>query len=123
MEIITLLEGLGFLVEQKKRITFTATQAKAFFATAKETADSIKTIKYITTGECVILGLVAPNAVDWLKEVGGPVNPSEAKKTHPHSIRALFGKDIVKNAFHCSSSKEDAIREAGILFPEGANEQ
>ena len=38
----------------------------------------------------------------------GNINPEEAKKANPESLRGKYGKSIVKNEFHGSDSLLDA---------------
>ena len=48
----------------------------------------------------------------------GPWDPEEAKKTHPESLRALYGIDGIKNEFHGSDDPFSANRERDIFkFP------
>ena len=60
--------------------------------------------------------LEGPNAVRKWRDLMGPTNAAEAKKTHPNSIRAQFGKDITENACHGSDSVVSADRELGFFF-------
>jgi nucleoside-diphosphate kinase len=39
-----------------------------------------------------------------------------AKSMRPKSIRALYGKDKVKNAVHCTDLIEDALIEVEYFF-------
>lgn len=46
----------------------------------------------------------------------GPVDPEEAKVLLPDSIRAKFGKNILKNAIHGASNIQDAIESIDKVF-------
>lgn len=54
--------------------------------------------------------------VNSLREVCGPHDPEQAKSLRPKSIRALFGKDKVRNAVHCTDLLEDALIEVEYFF-------
>uniref|UniRef100_A0A8D2PUM2 Nucleoside diphosphate kinase-like domain-containing protein n=1 Tax=Zosterops lateralis melanops TaxID=1220523 RepID=A0A8D2PUM2_ZOSLA len=46
----------------------------------------------------------------------GPPDPEEAKRTCPESIRAQFAQDILSNAVHGSSNVEHAERSIKFVF-------
>ena len=50
----------------------------------------------------------------------GPENSLTAKNSAPHTIRALFGKDNLRNAVHGSESPEYAIKESDYFFNQGS---
>lgn len=64
---------------------------------------------------CLVLIYAGENAVDKIRTILGPTDPSKA---HPGSVRKEYGSDIMINAAHASDSPESAVREMGILKPE-----
>ncbi len=55
--------------------------------------------------------------VRWKKLIGDK-DPSEAKIKDPSSLRAKYGVDVIKNAFHGSDDPKSANRDRDIfLFP------
>ena len=64
---------------------------------------------------CLILIYAGENAVEKIRTILGPTDPSKA---HPGSVRKEYGSDIMVNAAHASDSPENAMREMGILKPE-----
>lgn len=56
------------------------------------------------------------NAVIEWRRLMGPVNPEEAKLLSPNSIRAQYGKSILRNAVHGSSSNFDAMETISKVF-------
>jgi nucleoside diphosphate kinase len=50
------------------------------------------------------------------KEYLGPINPNDARKETPTSIRAIYGTDHIKNACHGSNSLEEAESELKYVF-------
>jgi len=52
----------------------------------------------------VVLGLevVGQNAIQSMIDLAGPTNPRLAKQQYPHSWRARYGSEGVKNAVHVS---------------------
>ena len=66
------------------------------------------------TGEqrCLALVYAGANAVDRIRSILGPTDPSKAQ---PGSVRREFGQDIMVNAAHASDSPENAARELKIV--------
>jgi nucleoside diphosphate kinase len=61
---------------------------------------------------CLVLIYSGPKAVDKIRKILGPTDPSKAE---PGSVRKEFGKDIMVNAAHASDSPENAEREMKIV--------
>jgi len=67
------------------------------------------------TSRCFILIYKGANAVDRIRKILGPTDPSKAD---PGSVRKEYGQDIMINAAHASDSAENAVREMKIVKPE-----
>jgi nucleoside diphosphate kinase len=61
---------------------------------------------------CLALIYAGENAVDKIRTILGPTDPSKAE---PGSVRKEFGTDVMVNAAHASDSPENAQREMGII--------
>jgi len=56
--------------------------------------------------------------ISLVKGIIGHKNPEEAKKTNPNSLRAKYGKDIVRNEFYSSDDLLGANKDRDIFrFP------
>ena len=64
------------------------------------------------TEKCIALVYEGVNAVNKIRDVLGPTDPSKAP---PGSIRKEFGSNIMVNAAHASDSEENAKREIAIV--------
>jgi nucleoside diphosphate kinase len=62
--------------------------------------------------KCIALLYEGPQAVQKIRDVLGPTDPSKAP---PGSIRREFGQTVMVNAAHASDSEENAQREIGII--------
>jgi nucleoside diphosphate kinase len=62
--------------------------------------------------KCIALVYEGTNAVQKIRDVLGPTDPSKAP---PGSIRREFGQTVMVNAAHASDSEENAKREVGII--------
>ena len=61
---------------------------------------------------CLALIYAGPNAVEKIRSILGPTDPSKAQ---PGSVRREFGRDVMVNAAHASDSPENAAREMKIV--------
>ena len=61
---------------------------------------------------CLILVYAGSKAVDKIRKILGPTDPSKAE---PGSVRKEFGQNIMVNAAHASDSPENAQREMKIV--------
>jgi nucleoside diphosphate kinase len=64
------------------------------------------------TEKCIALVYEGPQAVQKIRDVLGPTDPSKAP---PGSIRREFGQTVMVNAAHASDSEENARREVEII--------
>lgn len=64
---------------------------------------------------CLVLIYSGTHAVDKIRKILGPTDPSKAE---PGSVRKEFGLNIMVNAAHASDSPDNAKREMGIVKPE-----
>ncbi len=62
--------------------------------------------------KCIALVYEGPNAVQKIRDVLGPTDPSKAP---PGSIRREFGQTVMVNAAHASDSEDNAKREFAII--------
>jgi len=65
-------------------------------------------VSHVASDLVIGLELVRENAVAALQHLIGPANSLTAKSQNPNSIRAIFGKDSLRNAVHGSESIESA---------------
>ncbi|OWF38942.1 uncharacterized protein LOC110465662 [Mizuhopecten yessoensis] len=78
-----------------------------------------KHLTYLTSGPCVCLTLERENAVKYLLDLLGPMDPQGARRLSQFYWRGVFGADPVLNAFHASKDYLTAVTEQKCFFPEG----
>ena len=84
----------------------------AFMAGKRPSECTHEELSHSGSQKIVALIYQGPNAVQKIREVLGPTNPSNA----PHgTIRKEFGQDIMINAAHASDALESVARETGII--------
>jgi nucleoside-diphosphate kinase len=75
-------------------------------------------ISYVSSGPVAVFLVVADNAIEKMRALVGNEDPQQARLESPTSLRALYGKDTIHNAFHFSESSQCVIRDAGFFFTE-----
>ncbi|NWT80949.1 TXND3 protein, partial [Lanius ludovicianus] len=103
-EILKKVREAGFSISKIKEKSLTREMAAQFYKHHEGKPFFEQLVNCMTEGPSVIMVLSKENAVEEWRQVMGPTDPEEAKKTCPESIRAQFAHDILSNAVHGSSS-------------------
>ncbi|XP_061858042.1 nucleoside diphosphate kinase homolog 5 isoform X4 [Colius striatus] len=102
----------------KRKLQFSPEQCSNFYADQYGKVFFPNLTAYMSSGPLVAMVLARHCAVSYWKELLGPSNSTKARRTHPHSLRAIYGTDDLRNALHGSLSIPSAEREIRFLFPE-----
>lgn len=73
-------------------------------------------VEEIISGPCVVFEITGENAHTVFREFVGPADPEIARHLRPHTLRAKFGQNKIKNALHCSDLPEDGTLEVEYFF-------
>ena len=73
-------------------------------------------IEHVTTGPVIAMEVRQNDVVPKIRALVGPHDPDIAKNLRPNTIRALFGRDRVYNAVHCTDLVEDGVSEVDYFF-------
>ncbi len=106
----------GFKIVGLKMFKFTKDQARKFYIVHKDRPFYEELVEFMTSGPVVACVLEGERAISRVREIIGPTDSEEARKTAPNSIRALYGTDKGKNAIHASDSEESANYEIHFIF-------
>ncbi|XP_066183948.1 thioredoxin domain-containing protein 3 [Sylvia atricapilla] len=117
-EIIQKVKDAGFSISKVKEQALTREMAAQFYKDHEGKPFFEDLVNCMTQGPSVIMVLSKENAVEEWRNLMGPIDPEEAKKTCPDSIRAQFAHDILSNAVHGSSNVEHAARSIKFVFGE-----
>ncbi|XP_041253632.1 nucleoside diphosphate kinase homolog 5 isoform X1 [Onychostruthus taczanowskii] len=117
-EIEDLILRSGFHIIQKRKLQLSPEQCSNFYAEQFGKMFFPNLTAYMSSGPIVAMVLARNCAVSYWKELLGPSNSLRARITHPHSLRALYGTDELRNGLHGSLSISSAEKEIRFIFPE-----
>ena len=80
-------------------------------------------IEHVTTGPVIAIEVREEDVVTKIRALVGPHDPDLAKNLRPNTIRALFGRDRVHNAVHCTDLQDDGKLEVDYFFNQLANNE
>ncbi|MBN3299633.1 NDK5 kinase, partial [Amia calva] len=116
-EIEDLILRAGFTVLQKRKLHLSPEQCMDFYADQYGKPGFPSLIAFMSSDQITALDLARDQAVAHLNSLIGPANSTEAKETHPESLRAIYGTSDLRNAVHGSESFSAAQREIRFMFP------
>ncbi|KAK3592482.1 hypothetical protein CHS0354_014980 [Potamilus streckersoni] len=110
----------GFNVVGLRLVTLDENIAASLVSEEIEDSTEIaKHVSYMTSGPCICLCLQRENAIKWLLDLLGPLDPQSARRQSQFYWRGVFGVDLVMNGFHGSKNYDAAVAEQKMLFPDG----
>jgi nucleoside-diphosphate kinase len=107
----------GFEISAAEMFHLSRPQVEEFYDVYKGVLpEYLPLIEHMSNGPCVLLEVRQEDAVAKFRELVGPYDPEIAKHLKPDTLRAKFGVDRVKNAFHCTDLPEDGGLECQYFF-------
>ena len=73
-------------------------------------------VEELSSGPCIAMEISGNNAHGAFRELVGPSDPEIARHLRPHTVRAKFGQDKIKNALHCTDLPDDSTLEVEYFF-------
>lgn len=111
--INTLIENAGLRIVAQKRVRWTKTQAREFYAEHKGRPFYAELVDFMTSGPIVVQVLEGDDAVAKYRALMGATDPEEAKRG---TIRKRYAELKGANSVHGSDSAASAKREIGLNF-------
>jgi nucleoside-diphosphate kinase len=116
-KIIDIILSEGFEISCMEMFYLDKTTAEEFFEVYKGVLPEYAgIIEHVTSGPVIAMEIRQDNVVTSLRNLVGPHDPEIAKIIRSNTIRALFGKDRIKNAVHCTDLVEDGVLEVQYFF-------
>ena len=75
----------------------------------------------MVSGPLIAMEIRAQDAPRTFREFCGPADPELARQLRPRTLRAIFGKNKLHNAVHCTDLPEDGVLEVEYFFKILAN--
>lgn len=115
--IIDLVLSHGFEISCMEMFYLNKNTTEEFFEVYKGVLPEYAAItEHISSGPVIAMEVRQENVVKSLRNLVGPHDPEIAKILRPKTIRALFGKDRVKNSVHCTDLEDDGVLEVQYFF-------
>mmetsp|Transcript_26371 Transcript_26371/g.26617 ORF Transcript_26371/g.26617 Transcript_26371/m.26617 type:complete len:331 (+) Transcript_26371:110-1102(+) len=118
-DIVKHIIDSGFQLKGLVSLYFNTEMVEEFFGVYRGAFPSYNAMAtHLVSGPCLALLITgnSPDLVNEFRELCGPVEPEVASTLRPNTIRALYGRDLIKNAVHCTDLAEDSEMEAKFLF-------
>lgn len=115
-EIFDRVANEGFIICHAKMVTLSPKEAGEFYTEHEGKPFYDKLVEFMTEGPIVAFEITGVDAIAKWREILGPTDSSEARKSASDSIRAQHGTDATRNACHGSDSEQSAKREANFFF-------
>ncbi|CAF2710047.1 unnamed protein product [Rotaria sp. Silwood2] len=116
-QIINAILTAGFQISAIGTYSLDKVNAEEFLEVYKGVVHEYpKMVEELMSGACIILEVRCQNAQAVFRDFCGPADPEIARHIRPRTLRALYGKDKVKNAVHCTDLAEDATLEVEYFF-------
>ena len=116
-KLIDIILNEGFEISSMTMIYLDKETAENFFDVYKGFLPEYSAIiNHLISGPIIALELREDDVVHKLRALVGPHDPVIAKALRPHTFRALFGIDRVRNVCHCTDLPEDGVLECQYFF-------
>ena len=116
-KIIDIILSEGFEISSMEMFYLDKINAEEFFEVYKGVLPEYNgMIEHVTTGPVIAMEVRQNDVVPKIRALVGPHDPDIAKNLRPNTIRALFGRDRVYNAVHCTDLLEDGVSEVDYFF-------
>ncbi|GAA52851.1 thioredoxin domain-containing protein 3 homolog, partial [Clonorchis sinensis] len=122
-EIIEMIKSAGFHVAARKDTQLDEKMAAQLYENVKDKPFFDDLVRQMTSGRTLFMVLTREDAIAGWRQLMGPTDPDKAadevpasSQTTEPSIRAAFGRSILENAVHGSSSAEQASATIQLIF-------
>lgn len=116
-KILNSISAAGFEISALQMFNVDRANAEEFFEVYKGVVTEYPSmVTELCSGPCMVLEIHGTNTPQTFREFCGPADPEISRHLRPNTLRALYGKDKVKNAIHCTDLPEDGILEVQYFF-------
>ncbi|CAI5772986.1 nucleoside diphosphate kinase 7 isoform X2 [Podarcis lilfordi] len=114
--IKAILDG-GFDISALQMFYMDRANAEEFYSIYKGVvAEYAEMVVELCSGPCVALEIRQVDPEKVFRDFCGPSDPEIARFLRPGTLRAIFGKNKIQNAVHCTDLPEDGLLEVQYFF-------
>ncbi|NXK89646.1 NDK7 kinase, partial [Formicarius rufipectus] len=102
----------GFQISALQMFNVERPNAEEFYEIYKGVVpEYLEMVSELCSGPCIAMEITPSDPPKVFRDFCGPSDPELARLLRPGTLRALFGKDKVQNAVHCTDLPEDGLLE------------
>lgn len=115
-KILNSISAAGFEISALQMFNVDRANAEEFYEVYKGVVTEYPSmVTELCSGPCMVLEIHGTDAPKSFREFCGPADPEISRHLRPNTLRALYGKDKVKNAVHCTDLPDDGVLEVGAM--------
>lgn len=116
-KILNSISAAGFEISALQMFNVERANAEEFYDVYRGVVPEFPNmVTELCSGPCLVLEIHGATALSSFRELCGPVDPEMARHLRPSTLRALYGKDKVRNAVHCTDLPDDSVLEVQYFF-------
>ncbi|XP_051636994.1 nucleoside diphosphate kinase 7 isoform X1 [Manacus candei] len=114
--IKAILKG-GFQISALQMFNMERPNAEEFYEIYKGVVpEYLEMVSELCSGPCIAMEITPSEPPKVFRDFCGPSDPELARHLRPGTLRAVFGKDKIQNAVHCTDLPEDGLLEVQYFF-------
>ncbi|KAF6727963.1 Nucleoside diphosphate kinase 7 [Oryzias melastigma] len=115
--ILNSISAAGFEISALQMFNMERVNAEEFYEVYKGVVSEYPgMVTELCSGPCMALEIRGTDTPKTFREFCGPADPEIARHLRPNTLRALYGKDKVRNGVHCTDLPEDGVLEVQYFF-------
>ncbi|KPP73842.1 Nucleoside diphosphate kinase 7-like [Scleropages formosus] len=116
-KILSSINDAGFEISALQMFNMDRANAEEFLEVYKGVvAEYPSMVAELWSGPCMALEIHGTDVAKRFREFCGPADPEIARHLRPNTLRALYGKNKVQNAVHCTDLPDDGVLEVQYFF-------
>jgi len=115
-KIMDAIVAAGMQCTEMRMTKLTGDEVEEFYEELRGTENFGRMVSFMASDAITCITIVGDGSVRKWIDLMGPMDPNNAKRDAPQSLRAIFGSDLVQNICHGSADAEAAQREIDFFF-------
>ncbi|XP_076205547.1 nucleoside diphosphate kinase homolog 7 isoform X2 [Aptenodytes patagonicus] len=116
-KIIKAIINEGFQISALQMFNMERANVEEFYEIYKGVvAEYVEMVTELCSGPCIAMEIIQPEPPKVFRDFCGPSDPEIARHLRPGTLRAVFGKNKIQNAVHCTDLPEDGLLEVQYFF-------